>query len=183
MPQTPKKRKSLSTGVSVNSENPQPVRGLDTNGIALWHRLWSMNNPWISKVVDLDHVTMLCESVDERFALREVVLATGDWRDLVALRALDDQIDKMGACPIWKSFSKSNSCFIVSLLTMFKSLWPREKMQSIKHIFRKCFQHCFHLSKRAMPLGVSSHKSAPGGNRTPNRPGRNRLLYPLSYGR
>ncbi len=25
--------------------------------------------------------------------------------------------------------------------------------------------------------------SAPGGTRTPNRPGRNRLLYPLSYGR
>ncbi len=24
---------------------------------------------------------------------------------------------------------------------------------------------------------------APGGNRTPNLPGRNRLLYPLSYGR
>ena len=27
------------------------------------------------------------------------------------------------------------------------------------------------------------HESAPGGTRTPNRPGRNRLLYPLSYGR
>ena len=27
------------------------------------------------------------------------------------------------------------------------------------------------------------HRSAPGGIRTPNRPGRNRLLYPLSYGR
>ncbi|MDQ1306125.1 MAG: hypothetical protein QG671_1957, partial [Actinomycetota bacterium] len=27
------------------------------------------------------------------------------------------------------------------------------------------------------------HKSAPGRIRTCNRPGRNRLLYPLSYGR
>ena len=28
-----------------------------------------------------------------------------------------------------------------------------------------------------------AHTSAPGGTRTPNQPGRNRRLYPLSYGR
>ena len=30
---------------------------------------------------------------------------------------------------------------------------------------------------------VATEVSAPGGNRTPNQPGRSRLLYPLSYGR
>jgi hypothetical protein len=41
--------------------------------------------------VDLDHVTLLCEWV----ALRQRVLADGNWWDRVALRALDDQIDRM----------------------------------------------------------------------------------------
>lgn len=54
-----------------------------------------MENGWISSTVDLDHVTLLCEAMDERSALREMVLTSGDWRDRVALRALDDQIDKM----------------------------------------------------------------------------------------
>ena len=34
-----------------------------------------------------------------------------------------------------------------------------------------------------MPRPQFPHKCAPGGTRTPNRPGRNRLLYPLSYER
>ena len=33
------------------------------------------------------------------------------------------------------------------------------------------------------PVAKLPHECAPGGTRTPNRPGRNRLLYPLSYGR
>ena len=74
---------------------PTPLRQLGPDGQALWTRLWSMNNPWISMLVDLDHVTLLCESIDERVALRQRVLADGDWRDRVALRALDDQIDRM----------------------------------------------------------------------------------------
>ena len=74
---------------------PDPLRQLGPDGRDMWVRLWSMNNPWISPQVDLDHVTLLCEAVDERVALRRQVLADGDWRDRVALRSLDDQIDRM----------------------------------------------------------------------------------------
>lgn len=74
---------------------PSSLRELGPDGADLWTRLWSMRKPWISPEVDLDHVTLLCEAVDERVALRRRVLADGDWRDRVALRSLDDQIDRM----------------------------------------------------------------------------------------
>lgn len=53
-----------------------------------------MRNRWISRSLDLDLVLVLCESVDERSALRARVIREADWRDRVALRALDAQIDK-----------------------------------------------------------------------------------------
>ena len=95
---SPKKRPSkadLSTVADLPVGTPTPVRELGPEGREMWVRLWSMGNPWISPQVDSDHVTLLCEAVDERVALRRQVLADGDWRDRVALRSLDDQIDRM----------------------------------------------------------------------------------------
>lgn len=74
---------------------PDPARPLGPEGARMWQRIWSMRNRWISEALDLDHVTILCESVDERAALRTTVLETGEWRDRVALRALDEQIATM----------------------------------------------------------------------------------------
>lgn len=67
---------------SESANLPEPVRSLKPAGFNMWVRLWSMSNPWISPTVDLDHVTLLCESIDERVALRQRVLADGDWREL-----------------------------------------------------------------------------------------------------
>ena len=40
-------------------------------------------------------MTLIREEIDERALWRDSVLARGDWRDRVALRSLDDQIDRM----------------------------------------------------------------------------------------
>jgi hypothetical protein len=61
----------------------------------MWERVWQMRSRWISRSIDIDHVMVLCESVDERVALRVRVLQGGEWRDRVALRALDEQIANM----------------------------------------------------------------------------------------
>jgi hypothetical protein len=87
-----------------HTDEPSPLRVLDVEGLKLWRRIWALERHWISMSVDIDYVTLLCEAVDEREALRKRVLADGDWRDRVALRALDDQIDRMmgalGLCPV-----------------------------------------------------------------------------------
>ena len=95
MPSSREIPSNLAVVTELPAGIPTPLRELASDGQDLWVRLWSMNSPWISSQVDLDHVTLLCEAVDERVALRRQVLADGDWRDRVALRSLDDQIDRM----------------------------------------------------------------------------------------
>jgi hypothetical protein len=92
---TPTAGHPLAVVTELQVEIPTPLRELAPDGRDMWTRLWSMNSPWISTLIDLDHVTLLCESIDERVALRQRVLVDGDWRDRVALRALDEQIDRM----------------------------------------------------------------------------------------
>lgn len=50
---------------------------------------------WISPAIHLEHILLLCETLDERTALREQVFAGSEWRDRVALRTLDHQILNM----------------------------------------------------------------------------------------
>lgn len=72
---------------------PEPPRPLGSEGMKLWERIWGMNRPWIDRSADLDFVTLLCEQMDERVFLRaRVIGGQGDWRDRVALRAIDQQI-------------------------------------------------------------------------------------------
>ena len=82
-------RSASSSGV------PKPLRPLRAEGKRMWERVWSLSSSWISPQIDLDHVMLLCESVDERTLLRQSVLSSGDWRDRVALRALDEQITEL----------------------------------------------------------------------------------------
>lgn len=71
---------------------PEPPRTLGAEGRRSWDRLWSLQRGWIERDTDLEHALLMCESVDERVALRIRVLRSNDWRDRVALRALDAQI-------------------------------------------------------------------------------------------
>lgn len=75
---------------------PEPLRPLGPEGQRLWARVWSGGAVWLSPGSDIELVQMLCEAMDERLALRDVVLAgSGEWRDRVALRNLDDQVKSM----------------------------------------------------------------------------------------
>lgn len=87
--------KKASVAVLPTFELPEPIRPLGKDGKLLWDRIWTMRNRWISENLDVDHVLMLCESVDERAILRLRVFQNGEWRDRVALRALDEQVSTM----------------------------------------------------------------------------------------
>jgi len=71
---------------------PEPPRTLGTEGRRLWDSIWGLRRPWIDRAADLEHVAMLCESMDERQFVRLKALRGDDWRDRVALRNLDAQI-------------------------------------------------------------------------------------------
>ena len=78
------------------AEPPTPPRPLGPEGLILWNRIWEQGRTWITPSSDLEMVTLLCESMDERSQLRLLVLrGTGDWRDRVALRSLDSQLQTM----------------------------------------------------------------------------------------
>ncbi len=73
-------------------EAPEPVRPLGEAGAELWERVWSSGQGWVSPDTDIHLLQLTCELVDERVELREIVRATGEWRDRTALRSLDSQI-------------------------------------------------------------------------------------------
>lgn len=74
----------------------KPPRPLGTEGTKTWRRIWSLNTSWIDESVDLEHVLVLCESMDERVQLRVNVLRDpDDWRTRNQLRNLDGQITEM----------------------------------------------------------------------------------------
>ncbi len=70
---------------------PEPPRPLASAGRALWDRAWEHGSKWLTPA-DVDLLLLTCEQVDERQALRLVVLRDGDWRQRTALRALDRSI-------------------------------------------------------------------------------------------
>lgn len=74
---------------------PRPPRPLGTEGTKLWKRIWALEATWIDPTIDLDHVLVLCESVDERVSLRVRVLRDpDDWRTRNQLRNLDAQVNE-----------------------------------------------------------------------------------------
>ena len=90
----PDKNKVIA--LPMAAEPPTPPRPLGPEGLKLWNRIWNQGRTWISPDTDLEMVTLLCESMDERSQLRLLVLrGTGDWRDRVALRSLDGQLQTM----------------------------------------------------------------------------------------
>lgn len=62
----------------------------------MWRRIWNLRAAWIDAEADKDHILLLCESMDERVALRVRVLRDpDDWRTRNQLRNLDGQISAM----------------------------------------------------------------------------------------
>jgi len=83
--------KSIVT-LPMADEIPIPPRPLGAEGLKLWNRIWESGKTWISPNTDIELVTILCESMDERTQLRLAVLRGTDWRDRVALRSLEGQL-------------------------------------------------------------------------------------------
>lgn len=71
---------------------PKPPRPLGPLGMDFWERTWDAGYVWMSPSSDIDMLLLACELLDERAALREEVLAEGDWRQRSALRAMDKQL-------------------------------------------------------------------------------------------
>lgn len=55
---------------------PVPMT-LGQTGRAVWHRLWTAGQGWLSPTTDLDILTRLCEAHDEREAIRQELAETG----------------------------------------------------------------------------------------------------------
>jgi hypothetical protein len=89
------------------TETPAPPRPLGQEGMKLWDRIWNSGRTWISPTSDIELVTILCESMDERTQLRLTVLRGSDWRDRVALRTLESQLitilSALGLNPVERS--------------------------------------------------------------------------------
>lgn len=76
----------------------EPIRELGPTGRLLWDRLWTAGLRWISPTTDLELMQMLCETLDERNALRIHVLRQGAAatpKDRGALRQIDRQLLEM----------------------------------------------------------------------------------------
>lgn len=89
---------------------PAPPRPLGQAGLQVWARVWEAGQTWLSPGSDLDAVLLLCETMDERMALRVRMLRAGDgidWRDRVALRSIDAQVmsvlSMLGFSPVDRS--------------------------------------------------------------------------------
>src|SRR5215213_4948773 len=87
----------MSEVTSLIPDPPDPPRPLGAEGRRLWDALWNLNRQWIDRQIDVEHVALLCESMDERIGLRVRTLRSNDWRDRVALRALEAQIAQLMA--------------------------------------------------------------------------------------
>lgn len=86
---------SSVTALPAVESTPEPLRDLGAEGSKMWQRVWSSGASWLSASTDIELVQMLCESMDERMFLRQLVLSgEGEWRDRVALRNIEDQIHR-----------------------------------------------------------------------------------------
>ncbi|MBG6140235.1 phage terminase small subunit P27 family [Longispora fulva] len=56
---------------------PDPPATLGEIGAAVWERLWTAGQGWLSLTTDLDVLTRLAEAHDERQAMREQIAADG----------------------------------------------------------------------------------------------------------
>ena len=53
-------------------QTPEPLRPLGSEGQNMWERIWQAGRAWISPTTDIEHVMILCETMDERVQLRAI---------------------------------------------------------------------------------------------------------------
>lgn len=84
---------------------PPPPATLGDTGRAVWDRLWTAGQAWLSPTTDLDLLTRLCEAHEEREAIRDAIaeegyMVTGSMGQrranplLSELRSLESQMTK-----------------------------------------------------------------------------------------
>lgn len=76
------------------SHIPEPHRPLSPNfGLRLWEQIWTSGAGWLKQNMDTELVLMLCEAVDERTRIRQLLVQNQSlWRERRALREIDRQI-------------------------------------------------------------------------------------------
>ena len=75
------------------SHVPEPHRPLGSQGLRLWQQVWVSGAGWLKQQMDTELVLMLCEAVDERTRIRQLLVANQSlWRERRALREIDRQI-------------------------------------------------------------------------------------------
>ena len=83
------------------SKAPKPPQPLGDIGAAMWRDVWRKPPPWLEADLDTHAVWTLCALHDERARL--TLSAPENWRDGVALRRVDAQIerylDRLGLTP------------------------------------------------------------------------------------
>lgn len=84
--------RSNVVAISPAPGTPDPARPLGRDGLQLWDRAWRAARHWLAPDTDCDLLLLTCEQVDERAALRAVVLDGGDRDDRRALRELEKSI-------------------------------------------------------------------------------------------
>lgn len=71
---------------------PAPPMPLGPLGETLWANAWAEARAWMAPS-DVHALTLVCQALDEREALRQMVLDDpADWRNRAGLRAVDKQL-------------------------------------------------------------------------------------------
>lgn len=74
---------------------PTPPKTLKGSGLEAWQRIFT-NAPWVHKETDRTVMTILCESLEERDQLRDLLATdTNNWRVRAGLRELEKQINNL----------------------------------------------------------------------------------------
>lgn len=63
--------------LAASNSPPRAPKSLGDNGREVWERLWVAGQAWLSIETDADVLTRLCESHDEREAMRDQIAQDG----------------------------------------------------------------------------------------------------------
>lgn len=81
------------TGVLVQGDLPEPPAGLGELGRAVWYQVLTEAGTWVSYKLDTLLLGIVCDQVEERAALRELVTESPEQPRLrIALRELDKHL-------------------------------------------------------------------------------------------
>ena len=81
------------TKIPGQKRAPSPHRPLGPEGAKVWRKVWNASHLWMSPDSDTEALLMLCETIDERVIVKEMLAETpGDVACRRTLRLIDAQI-------------------------------------------------------------------------------------------